>query len=483
MLATGWRRLAIGSVLASACAVATPRDVDTGDPTDAQIEDDGTGSGEPLGTGTQGSSSDETGDADTTTGEPVDPPHYGPEVYPPGRTHSPITPWVADRLHQIAATRVDRLEDVFMKVGASSTVNTHTLHCFAGGDVELGSHAELDPTLQFYLGGDAAGTTPFDRVTLAAKGGETAGWAIEGDPTPLQSELDAISPRVALVHYGANDMGFGATFDAALQAFYLDMSALLDALEDQGVVPILFGITRRADDPDADRWVATWNATIRGLAQGRQTPFVDLHHAIDPLPGHGLAEDGLHLEAYAGGACILDDAGLEHGYNVRNLVALEALDRGVSILVDDEDALDDPAPPRTGSGSRVDPIVVDASALPFADVRDTAAAGETSIDAYGCADSDESGPEIWYRLELAEARHLRLVVLDRDGVDVDVHVLDDGGDPIAGCVARDDRILELSLGAGTWSVVVDTWSDRGGPLAGTYLLLVVECDPGDPACE
>jgi hypothetical protein len=484
-----WRWLAFGLAVAWGCgsppserASGTEGTTELGD-TAASNESDDDGRSDDTAHDDTSTSGDVGDGDDTTTGEEGDPPVYAPEIYPPGRTHSPITAWAADRLRQIAATRADRFEDVFMKVGASSTVSTNTLHCFAGDDVELGAHARLDPTLQFHLGGDASGTTPFDRVTLAAQSGQSAGWANEGDPSPLRAELDALSPRVALVHYGANDMGLGATYDAALQTFYGEMSTLLDTLEDEGVIPILFGITRRADDESADRWVATWNATIRGLAQSRQTPFVDLHHAIDPLPGHGLATDGLHLEAYEGGACILDDAGLQHGYNVRNLVALEALDRAAAVLVDDVDAIEDPGPERVGTGTQADPILVDPDALPFADARDTAAASASRIDLYGCAESDESGPEIWYRIELAEPRRLRVVVLDREGVDVDVHVLDDTGDPAGGCIARDDRIVELPLQAGTWHVVVDTWSDAGGPLAGAYLLLVVECDPGDDACD
>lgn len=428
-----------------------------------------------------------TGGADTTGGDPVDPPGDppidAPEVYPPGRTHSPVTPWVADRLRDIAMARADRYEDVFMKVGASSTVSPSTLYCFASDVVDLGEHAPLDPTLQYFLGGEASGSTPFDRDTLAAEAGRTASWAIEGDPSPLQEELDLLHPRVALVHYGANDMGQAASYGAALQAFFLSMSTLHDTLAVQGVVPIVFGITRRGDNATADRWVGTFNAALRGLAQSRQTPFVDLHHAIDPLPGNGLGPDGLHLEAYPGGACILDEVGLEHGYNMRNLVALEALDRATAILVDDVDALDDPAESRPGSGTRADPIEIDPAALPFADARDTARIGRTTVDAYGCGTRDESGPEVWYRLELPEDQRLRIVVLDREGVDVDVQLLDATGDPGAGCVERDDRLLEAPLQAGVWHIVVDTWSGADGPLPGPYLLLVVPCEPGDPACD
>ncbi len=417
-------------------------------------------------------------DDESSTGADVEPdpePWYGPAIYPPGRVHSPITAYVADGLRDAIARGPQLRDDVFLKAGASTTVSHNTLHCFAGDNVDLGAHDHLAPTLAYFLGGDAAGTTPFDRETLAAESGRGAGWCIGGDPSPLQREVQAIEPRLALVHYGTNDMGFGATYESASYPFYANMTTLLDELLDQGIVPIVFGITRRGDSDGAQRWVATYNAILRGLAQARQIPFVDTYAAIDPLPGHGLSSDGLHLEAWEGGACMLVDEGLQHGHNMRNLIALEVLDRAVAVLVDDAAELDPAEPPPPGEGTHDAPWPV--TALPFADRRDTSGAA-SSIDVYPeCSDADESGPELFYRLELARPTAVRALVLDLEGVDVDLHVLDDAG----GCVARGDRLVEGTLAAGTWTLVVDTWS-ADAPLPGEFLLVVVECDAGDPAC-
>jgi hypothetical protein len=420
-----------------------------------------------------------TADTDVeSTGAAEPEPYDGPAFYPAGRVHSPITAFVANGLRDAIALGPLLRDDVFLKAGASSTVSTHALHCFAGDATDLGEQNHLAPTLAYFRGGDAAGTTPFDRATLAAEVGRGAGWCIDGDPSPLDLEVQAIEPRLALVHYGSNDMGFGATYDSAAASFYAGMTTLLDELLAQGIVPILFGITRRADSESAQRWVATYNAIIRGLAQSRQVPFVDAFEAIDPLPGHGLSSDGLHLEAFAGGACVLTDDGLSHGYNVRNLIALEALDRMVAVLVDDAPELDPPEPPPPGDGTAELPYPV--HALPFADARDTTH-GTAIIDAYpSCSDADESGPELWYRLELDRATAIRAMVLDLEGVDADLHLLAAGGDP-DGCLARGDRMVEATLPPGTWDLVVDTWSAEA-PLPGAFLLVVVECDADDSAC-
>ncbi len=426
-----------------------------------------------------------TGDEDRS-GEIVQPsmppPPYEPARYPGHRTHSPITPYVADRMREIALLGPDKLGDVFMKTGASSTVSKNTLFCFADGPVDLGAHQHLDPTLQFFLGGDAAGTTPFDRESEAARGGHHAGWAISGDPSPIEIEVDMLSPSVALVHFGANDMGWGDTYGDALLYFHSNMMLLVDSLTLEGVVPVLFGITRRGDYASAQRWVDTWNATIRAVAQARQVPYVDLYTAIDPLPGHGLAGDGLHLEAYGGGACLLTEDGLQHGYNVRNLLALAVLDRSVAVLEEGLPGLEEPDPPLAGDGTATAPWPI--AALPFTDVRDTSVEGTPYVDVYpGCESvADESGPELWYRLEVEETVRVRAAALDMEGVDIDVHLVDETASG-EGCIERGDHFVEETLEPGTYHFVLDTWVNDGTPLAGEVLFVLVECADGDSSCN
>ncbi|MCX4242071.1 SGNH/GDSL hydrolase family protein [Paraliomyxa miuraensis] len=433
-----------------------------------------------------GASIGTTGETDTETdglGPPPDPLPYEPARYPGHQTHSPITPYVADRMREIALLGPEKHDDVFMKIGASSTVSHNTLYCFAEGPYDLAEHDELQPTLDFFLGGDAAGTTPFDRPSEAARVGHHAGWAISGDPSPIDIEVELLSPRLALVHFGANDMGWGETYGDALLYFHSNMMILTDGLIDQGIVPILFGITRRGDYASAQRWVDTWNATIRVIAQARQVPYVDLYNAIDWLPGHGLAGDGLHLEAYSGGACILDEEGLQHGYNIRNLVALEVLDRSAAVLVDEAPGLEPPQDPLLGDGTPEAPWVIDQ--LPFGDVVDTAQQGLPFIDQYtGCNNTaDESGPELWYRLELTETKRLRAAVLDMEGVDVDVHLLDETG-TAEGCIERGHHFVEGTLEPGTYHFVLDSWvNDDGVAQAGEVLFVLLECAAGDSACN
>lgn len=473
---------------AAACHEAASREAvipSAGTSTDAggEASDASTGTtfvDEPASTGTDADGSGEGSTDAGDTGEPEAPPWA---YYPASRVHSPITASVAAALR----ARVDASEgaqDVFMKVGASSDVNPNNLHCFAGDGLVWGAHVELQDAWSFFLGGDAAGSSPFDRDSVATEVGRTAAWAITGEPSPLQLEIDALAPSLAFVHYGTNDMNLGITPLTALPGFYGALMDLLDHAEAAGVIPVLVGLTRRGDDPDADRFIALYNTVLRGVAQARQIPFVDAHLAIDGLPGHGLGADGLHLEPDPRGACTLDDAGLMHGYNRRNLAQLELLARMFEVVQEQVDGLDAPtdeiAPP-LGDGLAASPIVIEPARLPFADARDTLRDGAAVIDGYpGCGSADESGPELVYALSPEVDTPVRIVVLDRVGTDVDVQLLGDDLDPTT-CLARDDTAISTTL-SGPVRIVVDSWSDGTSVFGGAYLLVVVPCDDGDLDC-
>ncbi len=404
----------------------------------------------------------------------------GPTLYFAERTHSPITPWSTATLRAIAANNPALHDNVFMKVGASSTVSTSTLYCFAGNNVVLDSHAGLQGTLDFFLGGDADGTTPFDRDTIAAESGVHAGWAIEGDPAPVEEELAAISPRLGIIHYGANDMGWGSTYEIALDLYFRNMSDLMDILEEGGTIPVLTGISRRPTNASADYWVNTWNAAIRGMAQDRQVPFIDLEYATQDLNNYGVSDDGLHLNGYSSGTCVFTDAGLEYGYNVRNLIVLEALDRVHRTVDLSEDPPDVPIL-LVGTGSGDAPWKI--PALPFAHVADTAESGNRQIDEYtGCeAAQDESGPEYSYEFTLAETQRIRFTVSDRGESDIDVHLLDASG-TAEGCIARGHRSIAGELQPGTYRLVLDTWTSDE-EWSGEYLMTAVPCQDADAACD
>ncbi|MFN0245538.1 MAG: SGNH/GDSL hydrolase family protein [Kofleriaceae bacterium] len=424
-----------------------------------------------------------TGDPDAAS--PVDDADLPPVSlrYPSGTVASPVTVGVADAMRAIAA-RGDGHDDVFIKVGASGTVSRNLLFCFAGAvqpqyRLELDGRDALMPAIDFFRGGDIAGATPFDRVTLAAEVGRTARWVVTGSPSPLVQELDAAMPRFAFVNYGTNDMGSGATYATSLGLFWSSMNEVLDILDERGVVTIITGLNPRGDTAEAERWAPTFDAVTRAFAEARQLPYVSLYVASSPLANQGLLSDGIHGNAYSNGGaqpCVFDAAGLAFNYNVRNLASMEMLAKVHDVVIDDAAAPDvSPVPLLAGAGTEASPFEIDA--LPFTHTFDTTN-GERARASYPeCGTQDESGPEVVYRLAMTSQRPVRVIALDREGVDVDVHVLVDGT-----CVERGDRVVDRTIGAGEMRIVVDTFAGSSGARPGSYTLVVQPCEDGDPSC-
>lgn len=460
----------------------------------SDVVDEGVTNDDDLNEQTDGSMTDAADVEPADVIEEPEPNHVTqPVLYPDDQIQSPITGFVADRMREIASSNNQLQDNVFMKVGASGTVSSSLLYCFARGPIDLDGRNELWTTINYFLegnGNDFAGNgdlTPYDRPTYAAKVGRTAAWVMSGNPAPIDQEIDAIQPRFALINYGTNDMGMGYTYLTAMPGFYDAFSGLVDKVIDQGIVPILTGLAPRNDSASADLWIETYNALVRGVAQSRQIPFIDLHLAINDLPSRGLSSDGLHTNVYRDSGssrpCVFTTDGLEYGYNVRNLITIEAFDRARLAVIDEVSHLDETGFFLDGDGSPSSPFEI--PALPFTHVSDTSVSPHTNFDVYdSCSDANESGPEFLYRLELDEAMPIRAIVMDRGtAIDVDIHVLSEPASEDA-CLARGHHMIEGTLEPGSYILSVDSWvSSSGEQKSGSYMLVVVECEPDDSDCS
>lgn len=98
-------------------------------------------------------------------------------------------------------------------------------------------------------------------------------------------------------------------------------------------------------------------------------------------------------------------------------------------------------------------------------------AGVSERHSYPCApDTDESGAEIVYRLDVEQAGFLALELSDMEaGADVDVHLLHDRGGE--GCVARGHWRAGAMVEPGQYWIVADTWVNGDGvALPGSYTI-------------
>jgi lysophospholipase L1-like esterase len=380
---------------------------------------------------------------------PPDTMESGRVLYPEGAPQSPITPALAMHLQAIAGAT--QAPQVFAKVGDSITVSPSFLECFDGGTVDLGSHGALAPTLAYYMAGDAAGSSPYARVSLAAKGGTTAQDALTGSPSPLDQELSAVAPRIAVVLFGTNEVRTGWSVDD----FGVQLWTLIDRTLARGVIPVMSTLPPNTGYPEADAQIPTFNRIVRAIAQGRGVPLVDLHDALEPLPGRGISGDGLHPSVAPDGGCVLTAAGLQYGYNVRNLLTLEALDRTRAALAGQ--AADASAPTLAGSGTEVDPFE---AALPLVDLGDTRD-GEAQVD-HGCGAG--SGRQVVYRVSVAAPTTLDVHVVDHASSDVSIRIVAGGA-----CVGAGASSASAIVGAGDVDVIVASPSASS---EGEYLLAI-----------
>lgn len=363
--------------------------------------------------------------------------------YPLERVHSPITPGTQRWLRTIAAKARGAQRWSFAKVGDSITYSDDSYRCFARPPTNLGEHAELATTLQRFASVEA-GVSPFSRESQAAQIGWSAWQVLSGSPPPLQQELDAAHPRIAFVQFGTNDIEIGA-----LHHFADQLWNIIDFLTDRGVVPILFTIPPRQDKAAAAVWVPRYNAVIRGIAQASRAPLVDYHRALLALPGQGLGKDGIHPTTYHGprgrDGCDLSAEGLRHGYNLRNLLVLEALTR-VDRALRGEAAPDSEA---EVSAAPTHPPLVKVVRLE---------AGSGKVDDYACRESKPArGRELQIEFSLSSPAQVNVFGFDRVA-ETELYLL--RASSATDCIRADPRRITTKLDAGRYFLAVDRLSTQ-----------------------
>ncbi|HMA37481.1 MAG TPA: SGNH/GDSL hydrolase family protein, partial [Chloroflexia bacterium] len=211
----------------------------------------------------------------------------------------------------------------------------------------LGAHPELAAVIAYYRAvrvDRSAGRVhnSLDRPSLAAHPGWTGadllgrrGAVAAGGPSPLQQELAALDPAVAIVMFGTNDVD-----QTGLDAFSQDLDAVVTTILDAGIIPVLSTIPDRRDTPQAAARSGPFNAAIRELAAREHVPLIDYGRAMQDLPHHGLAADQVHPSNYpspcpACASVTFTPPGLRYGWNQRNFLTLEMLAHLKAVVIDD----------------------------------------------------------------------------------------------------------------------------------------------------
>jgi hypothetical protein len=230
----------------------------------------------------------------------------------------PVIPIVSDEVIEIYQRGLELGNDphAFSKIGDCGSTPTWFLGDFDRGNkyYRLGEYQSLATVIEEFKGS-------FDRTSLAARSGFNASalftplWSdlayCQPDEAPLTCEYRVHRPVIAFIMLGANDVWHPEEFEP-------QMRKIIEFSIENGVIPIL---STKADNQEKDHSI---NVIMTRLATEYDVPLWNFWRAVDPLPGHGLQADMVHLTW--GGNLFDDPSAMTQAWPVRNLTALQILD-------------------------------------------------------------------------------------------------------------------------------------------------------------
>jgi hypothetical protein len=259
----------------------------------------------------------------TPTVEPTHPAGHTPSPQPtlsPAKWQQwPVIPVVSDSAKAIYTRGIAMGNDpkAFSKIGDCQNIPAFFLGIYENPDEEyrLGEYSYLRQTINYFKGS-------YNRDSVAVQGGFNVAsvlspiWAdrkiCDKDENPLACELREHRPSIAIISMETWWSGKPADeYEAYLRQ-------IVEYTLNQGTLPIL---ATKADNWEGDNSI---NAAIARVAADYDVPLWNFWLAVQPLPGHGVSEDGFHL-TYARN--FFDDpVRMQSSWPVRNLTALQVLD-------------------------------------------------------------------------------------------------------------------------------------------------------------
>ncbi|WP_394842783.1 hypothetical protein LZC95_37645 [Pendulispora brunnea] len=218
-------------------------------------------------------------------------------------------------------TKANRLA-VVAKFGDSITASTSFFYDVGDGKAVLGDYGALQGTIDAIRAVDVGdGKNSFNRVSTGAVGGWYASDALR--PTDhVKGEVTALRPGYAIVEFGTNN-------DGNPSVLATDLNTIIDEIEAEGTVAVISTIPDRMDYEGAGGNIRSMNVQIRNIASTRHLPMIDLFAGLAGLPQAGLGPDKIHPSVGANGTSgnFTSAYITVYGYNVRNLTAIQMLDR------------------------------------------------------------------------------------------------------------------------------------------------------------
>ncbi len=307
----------LGSILLHACQPSEPIPPQT--PTESQVEN--FSSSAKMQQPTTSTATFTLSPTLSPTTKPTDPPHRPPSPTPTFDaatwTEMPVVPRLSRRVKEIyqKGLELGNHPNAFSKVGDCGSTPSWFLGDFDRGSrfYNLGEHTHLQKVIDYYQGS-------FGRTSLAALAGYNTSsvltplWSNKDfcamDESPLACEYRIHRPIIALITLGANDVYH-------LESFEPQLRKIIEFSIEQGVIPVL---ATKPDNVEKDHRI---NQITARLAVEYQIPLWNYWKAVQPLPNHGLQEDGVHITFASND--FSNPLNMQAGWPVRNLTALQVL--------------------------------------------------------------------------------------------------------------------------------------------------------------
>jgi hypothetical protein len=242
------------------------------------------------------------------------------QTLPPERWQEwPVLPVVSQRARQIyeLGLEMGNIPTHFSKVGDCQNIRQYFLGMFdTPGTYGLGRDNEyLIRTISYFSGSwgrlSEAVRSGFNVASVLTPLNANPKTCLPGE-TPLECEFRAWKPAFVLISMET------WTKDRPTDAYEGYLRQIIEFAIAKGAVPIL---ATKADNLEGDHSI---NLTVARLADEYDIPLWNFWRAADPLPYHGLTEDGFHL---TNAPNFFNDAGdMEKAWPVRNLTSLQAID-------------------------------------------------------------------------------------------------------------------------------------------------------------
>jgi uncharacterized protein YraI len=229
--------------------------------------------------------------------------------------------------------RLGNVYNAFTRIGDSITASGAFLTRLGSpGRYSLGDYSYFQAAINWFSGPDGRGNNPFDPPLLGAKPGwstldilnpDLADPACDPGETPLECDYRLVKPSVALIMLGTNDAGGVPT-----ETFAANLRRIVEITIAHGIIPVLSTLPPKPYDAYNAARIPEFNQVIVTTARSYDIPLWNYWLALQGLPNDGISADLVHPSVPPDGLNANFDAEhLQYGYNMRNLTALQVLDR------------------------------------------------------------------------------------------------------------------------------------------------------------